>query len=240
MKKALEDLSCRHRQKDEDILFSIVCYSDTNLKHWPTCFWVWINVNQQVWEAACAESIWKHWFHPCSSLHVLSFFAVSTGSTEWTSVHQDSSAPADAAKLKKMLDGFKIPAAGEEPFFFWSLGLLVRCSFFCVAGWFCLGGLNPVVGDNYGIVYGGGFRDTQESGEFDIPKRTCTMLMHLSIFVMFIFFVFVYWAPSRLCHKSQGCSKLLTLRVKLSQCPGVSCRSLQLVQWLSLTIKFAD
>ena len=31
MKKALEDLSCRHRQKDEDILFSIVCYSDTNL-----------------------------------------------------------------------------------------------------------------------------------------------------------------------------------------------------------------
>ena len=49
-----------------------------------------------------------------------------------------------------------------------------------------------MVGDNYGIVYGGGFRDTQESGEFDIPKRTCTMLMHLSIFVMFIFFVFVY------------------------------------------------
>lgn len=32
-------------------------------------------------------------------------------------MHQDSSAPADAAKLKKMLDGFKIPAAGEEPFF---------------------------------------------------------------------------------------------------------------------------
>lgn len=60
---------------------------------------------------------------------------------------------------------------------------------------------------------------TQESGEFNIPKRTCTMLMHLSIFVMFIFFVFVYWAPSFLCHKSQGCSKLLTLRVKLSQCP---------------------
>ena len=27
---------------------------------------------------------------------------------------QDPSAPADAAKIKKMLDGFKIPAAGEE------------------------------------------------------------------------------------------------------------------------------
>ena len=27
---------------------------------------------------------------------------------------QDASAPADAAKIKKMLDGFKIPAAGEE------------------------------------------------------------------------------------------------------------------------------
>jgi hypothetical protein len=27
---------------------------------------------------------------------------------------QDASAPADAGKIKKMLDGFKIPAAGEE------------------------------------------------------------------------------------------------------------------------------
>ena len=38
-------------------------------------------------------------------------------------MHQDSSAPADAAKLKKMLDDFKIPAAGEE-----------GCSILCVAG----------------------------------------------------------------------------------------------------------
>lgn len=121
---------------------------------------------------------------------------------------------------RRCLMALRSPLPARSLFFwFWSLGLLVRCSIFCVAGWFCLGGLNPVVGDNYGIVYGGGFRDTQESGEFNIPKRTCTMLMHLSIFIMFIFFVFVYWAPSRLCHKSQGCSKLLTLRVKLSQCP---------------------
>ena len=49
-------------------------------------------------------------------------------------MHQDSSAPADAAKLKKMLDGFKIPAAGEEPFFFWELGAAGAMQFFCVAG----------------------------------------------------------------------------------------------------------
>jgi hypothetical protein len=30
-------------------------------------------------------------------------------------VCQDASAPAEAAKIKKMLDGFKIPAAGEVP-----------------------------------------------------------------------------------------------------------------------------
>ena len=28
---------------------------------------------------------------------------------------EDASAPAEAAKIKKMLEGFKIPAAGEEP-----------------------------------------------------------------------------------------------------------------------------
>lgn len=125
---------------------------------------------------------------------------------------------------RRCLMALRSPLPARSLFFFDFGAWCCWCdaAFFCVAGWFCLGGLNPVVGDNYGIVYGGGFRDTQESGEFDIPKRTCTMLMHLyhlSICVMIIFFVFVYWAPSRLCHKSQGCSKLLTLRVKLSQCP---------------------
>ena len=46
-------------------------------------------------------------------------------------MHQDSSAPADAAKLKKMLDGFKIPAAGEEPFFdFGAWGCWCDAAFF--------------------------------------------------------------------------------------------------------------